>query len=151
MSRKVALARSARLLGIDRHLVQRLIREGRLASCEGMVDLDDLERFFPGAASARNSFAEDLEVIKRTAFSRRVSERAAPDHDTLERRLRKADTDLAVARARGDRYQTIVEELLRWLAARQGTASEGERALMGELNRWLLDRLKDQGGERKAS
>ena len=47
MSQLLTLSRAARLIGVRRGALQGKIRSGELATFEGMVSAEDLQRAFP--------------------------------------------------------------------------------------------------------
>ena len=87
MAELLTLSRAARLVGVARGVLQRKVREGTLASFEGMVRADDLVRAFPGTQLEDNAELSRVERIKERAFGRRVYERSLPDKEVLAARL----------------------------------------------------------------
>lgn len=71
MPQLLTLSRAARLIGVRRGALQSKIRSGELATFEGMVSAEDLQRAYPQARLADDSGLERLERIKDDAFARR--------------------------------------------------------------------------------
>lgn len=111
MAELLTLSRAARLVGVPRGVLQRKVREGTLASFEGMVSADDLVRAFPGTQLDDNAEMARVERIKERAFGRRVYERTLPDKEVLAARLGELARELAQARTRAVRAEALLHEL----------------------------------------
>jgi CDP-4-dehydro-6-deoxyglucose reductase len=99
MSHLLPLSRVARLVGQPRHALQEMIRNGSLATFDGMVELDELLRAFPEVKWDDDAEFRRVTEIKDRAFAKRVLERALPDKDVLVARLNELGDDYAAARA----------------------------------------------------
>ncbi len=142
MGRLVAVARAARLLNIGRSKLQKLIRSGELQTFEGKLDFEALKERFPEMAIDTSPVMERLDLIRATAFSRRVRDTVAPDHDELTCQLKKRNTELSVAEARADKYEELLKDMARHLSEWQNSDDAGKRELAADLSRWLLVRMK---------
>ncbi|AGA33335.1 putative flavodoxin oxidoreductase [Thioalkalivibrio nitratireducens DSM 14787] len=142
MGQRLALAKAASLLGIKRRDLQELIHKGELNTFEGMVDLDELCQCFPAMALNDNAALERVNLIRETAFGRRVSETVALDADSLEQQLRKCNADLSIASTQVKKYRGYIEELARRLGELNRTATSEQKQVIGILNNWLLDKLE---------
>jgi len=142
MAQLIAIAKAARQLGISRHDLQKLVHKGILESFDGSVDFDELCNRFPLLRFNDLLANERMKLIKATAFGRRVAQAVAPERDELETRLHKKEADLAINRARAHRYQSLFEDLLRHLGTLQPDATAEQRVFIGELNRWILERME---------
>ena len=87
MPRLLTLSRAARLVGVRRGALQSRIRSGELATFEGQVSVEDLQRLYPQAGLEDNAGLERFEAIKDAAFARRLRERVLPDPEILMARL----------------------------------------------------------------
>jgi CDP-4-dehydro-6-deoxyglucose reductase len=125
----LTLSRAARLAGVTRGVLQKKIRDGELASFEGMVRIDALLRAFPEAALEDNAELARVSRIKERAFARRVYERALPDKEVLAARLGALSLELAAARASAGRLQALLREL-------------GQRLEGHALGAWLARQLE---------
>src|SRR5512147_2241968 len=140
----LTVSRAARLAGVTRGVLQKKIRDGELASFEGMVRAEDLVRAFPEAQLEDNAELARVGRIKERAFARRVYERALPDKEVLAARLGALGLELAEAKARAARLQALLGELGRrlegqalgaWLGRELETgmaSSEDERQLLAQ-------------------
>ncbi|MHB1189184.1 2Fe-2S iron-sulfur cluster-binding protein [Thiobacillus sp.] len=99
MSHLLPLSRVARLVGQPRHTLQEMIRNGTLATFDGMVELDELLRAFPEVKWDDDAEFRRVTEIKEKAFAKRVLERALPDKDVLVARLNELGDDYAAAKA----------------------------------------------------
>ena len=142
MGHLVGLARAVRVLGISRGEVQRLIHDGELNAPDGMVDIDKLRQLYPGLALNESRLVERIQLLKTTAFSRRVRSTVAPEKDILEIQLNKRNAELSVERALAKKYRELVEEVARKLCEMQDSDDPAQRRVVAEINRWLLLKLE---------
>ncbi len=142
MAQLIAIAKAARQLGISRHDLQKLVRNGVLTSFDGAVDFEELCGRFPLLRLNDILAHERVKLIKATAFGRRVSQAIAPERDELEVRLHKKEADLAINRAMARRYKGLFEDLLHHLGSLQSGANTDQRELIGRLNRWIIERME---------
>ncbi|MBW8370397.1 MAG: 2Fe-2S iron-sulfur cluster binding domain-containing protein [Thiobacillus sp.] len=89
----------AKLVGQPRHTLQEMIRNGTLATFDGMVELDELLRAFPEVKWDDDAEFRRVTEIKDKAFARRVRDLVLPDKDVLVARLNELSDDYAAARA----------------------------------------------------
>ena len=148
MPQLLTLSKAARLIGVRRGALQGKIRSGELATFEGMVSAEDLQRAYPQARLEDNAGLERLERIKDAAFAQRMRERLLPNAEVLAARLAAMSTERGQVEARLDQYRSVVEELQGKLRELSGSASP--RAGAAELLGWLDRRLEPaaKGGER---
>lgn len=142
MGQHVGVAKAAHLLGINRHDLQRMIQRGDLHTFEGQVDIEELRERYPMLVLDEEAELERVNLIKRTAFSRRVTSTVLPDTDELEIQLKKRNAELAVARAREKKYRTMVEDLAQMLCHLQDSDDQAQKELVTIINRWLIERLE---------
>jgi CDP-4-dehydro-6-deoxyglucose reductase, E3 len=141
MGRQVGVAKAASTLGISRHELQRLIHDGDLHTFEGQVDLDELRHRFPTLAMQDDPVKERVDLIRGTAFSRRVTSTVAPDTDTLENQLRRRTADLNVAEEKMKHFRGCIEELAQILGDLNRDATPDQKQVISVINSWLLDKL----------
>jgi CDP-4-dehydro-6-deoxyglucose reductase len=149
MSQLLTLSRAARLVGSTRGVLQQKIRDGELATFEGMVTPQELLRVFPQARLEDNSALERLERLKDAAFTSRLRERILPDPEVLAERLAELGRELADTRAGLEHYRALVNALDERLAELERTSGQG--GLPHELRVWLLRGLSgvtEDRGER---
>ncbi len=139
MPQLLTLSRAARLIGVRRGALQGKIRSGELATFEGMVSAQDLQRVYPQARLEDDSGLERIERIKDAAFARRVRERVLPDAEVLVARLGAISAERAEVEARLEHYREVVQELQRKL--REWAESGSPRAAAASLLDWLDRRL----------
>jgi hypothetical protein len=142
MKQPITVASAARLLGVCRHELQEQIRRGELETFEGRIDPEALKVLYPGLSLDQSRIEERVGLLKQGAFARRVRQEVMPDPDDLPLQLQKSNVELAVQRARAERYLRILEEVTDRLGE-LGACSDGTQpARLSELNRWLADRLQ---------
>ena len=141
MGRQVGVAKAASTLGISRHELQRLIHDGDLHTFEGQVDMDELRQRYPTLALQDDPVKERVDLIRGTAFARRVTSTVAPDTDTLENQLRRRTADLNVAEEKMKHFRGCIEELAQILGDLNRDATPEQKQVISVINSWLLDRL----------
>ncbi|MDH5263434.1 MAG: 2Fe-2S iron-sulfur cluster-binding protein [Betaproteobacteria bacterium] len=129
MSHRLSLSRAAHLVGVHRSTLQKMIGEGRLATAEGMIEIDELRRAFPLAELEASGSIEWVNRIKEESFGRRVRERMLPSQEVLAQRLFAQGLELAGLRRTVQRYHTLVTGLERTLAESFAGHPEQPRAL----------------------
>lgn len=142
MGQQVGVAKAAHLLGISRHDLQRLIHDGELNTFEGQVDMEELRRRYPTLALCDDPVKERIDLIRGTAFGRRVRETLVPETDTLETQLRRRTTDLNVAQAKMRKFRLCIEELAQLLGDLNRDATPDQKKVITIINSWLLDKLE---------
>lgn len=142
MGQQMGVAKAAHVLGISRHDLQRLIHDGELHTFEGQVDIDELRQRYPAMALNDDPIKERVDLIRGTAFARRVVDTIVPDSDTLQNQLRKRNADLSIARAQAQRFRGCIEELAQLLGDLNREATPEQKKVISVVNSWLLDRLE---------
>ncbi len=142
MGQRLTLAKAAGLLGVSRQDLQKLVHDGDLHAFEGKVDLDELRQRYPTIAMQDNPMFERTQLIRQTAFARRVADTVAPDLDDLERQLRKRNADLSIANAKMMKFRGCIEELAQVLGDLNREASPEQKKVIKVVNSWLLDKLE---------
>jgi CDP-4-dehydro-6-deoxyglucose reductase len=111
MSHLVSLSRIAKLMGISRHALQEMIREGTLDTFDGMVELNEMLRAFPESKWDDDAEFRRITEIREKAFGKRVFERALPDKEILAARLFELGNEYAATKA----LLTHYSQVLSWL------------------------------------
>lgn len=111
MSQWLTLSRAAHLLGISRIALQKRIRDGELASFDGMVDAADLQRAWPQLDLDDSGSFEKTRAIREDAFARRLRERVLPTQETLAQRIFAQGQELAELQRTLTRYHALFEAL----------------------------------------
>ena len=142
MGQQVGVAKAAHALGISRHELQRLIHDGELHTFEGQVDMDELRQRYPALAHNDDPMLERIDLIRGTAFARRIRETVVPEKDELESQLRRRTADLSVAEAQMKKFRGCIEELAQILGDLNRDASAEQKAVIKVINSWLLDKLE---------
>jgi CDP-4-dehydro-6-deoxyglucose reductase len=111
MQHLLSLVRAARLVGVARGNLQRMVASGELSSFDGLVALDELQRAFPDAQLADSGALEKVEQIRDHAFARRVLEFALPSQEVLAQRLFAKSVELAEVRRHLQAYHELLISL----------------------------------------
>ncbi len=139
---RLAIAKAAKLLSIDRSELQQMVQQGRLTAFDGMVDFEEICRCYPSLLLNRDGGAnERARLIRATAFGRRVRDTLAPDPAELEVKLRQRETDLSIYREQARHYQSLLNDLLKQLGRLQLNATPEQRPIIDQLNQWLTSRM----------
>ena len=142
MGQHVGVSKAAHILGVDRHDLQQMIRNGELHTFEGSLDMDELRHRYPAMALDENMMLERVKLIRGAAFGRRVSQTILPDTDELEIKLHKRDVALGVAQAQLRKYRGCIEELAQLMGDLNHEATSDQKQMIGVINSWLLDKLE---------
>jgi CDP-4-dehydro-6-deoxyglucose reductase len=126
MTQWVSLSRAARLIGVARGVLQRQIREGQLATADGLVSMASLSTLYPQWNAEESGAFEHVMQLRDEAFGRRVLERMLPSQAILTQRLFAQSRELADVRRHLQRYHALVVELQQRLEAIPGTVANAE-------------------------
>lgn len=143
MAQYVGVAKAAQLLGISRRKLQAYMRDGRLETREGRLDVEELRRFYPELQVSDDQAVERARHLKASAFSRRVRETLTPDTDALIDQLKRAKADAAVEKGRADHYREVLEALCERMRVTAEEMEEADRELLYDLSGWLYSRLNE--------
>jgi len=142
MTQYLGVAKAAKLLGVPRDTLQQLIRRGDLETFEGKVDLEALKKRFPALALDDSSMVERTQIIRDSAYAKRVQETLSPSKEDLQSQIRRLIVELSVARVKQKSYRDLFTELLDKLTELQQNAQPEQQWFIDELNSWLLERIK---------
>ena len=143
MTRLIDAAKAARYLGISRTELQKLIRNGELQNFEGKVDLQQLEKLYPALHAPPPSLLEDTNIIRDSAYARRIQSLFDPSREELESQVKHLRVQLSVERVKARSNQKLVDELLGHIGSLQQTASQEQKQLLQELNQWLREHVQE--------
>lgn len=140
MAKYLAVAKAARLIGVKRAILQKLIRDGDLHTFEGMVDMDELEQQFPAVQWETSPMVERAKILRDNAYGRRLQSTFFNEQDSLEIQLKRLQVELALHKSKESSYRQILVELMERLGQLQ--QRDSHRQIAGELNAWLLEKFK---------
>jgi CDP-4-dehydro-6-deoxyglucose reductase len=143
MSRLLPLSRVAKLVKQPRHALQEMIRSGTLATFDGMVEFDELQRVFPGVKWDDDAEFRRVTEIKDRAFAKRVRERALPDKDVLAARLNEMGDEYAAAKALLIHYGNVMAWLDEKIAEMDEDASDETHHALHSVRAFLLRNLAE--------
>lgn len=135
MPQLLTLSRAARLIGVRRGALQSKIQNGELATFEGMVSAEDLQRAYPQAHLEDNSGLERLDRIKDAAYAQRMRERLMPSAEALAARLIAMSKEREKVETRLEHYRAIFQEIRTKLA--EGSDSGSPDTAAARLLAWL--------------
>ena len=143
MANTVGVAKAAKMLGISRVSLQKMIRGGELHTFEGLVDLDELKRCFPALAINKSPVLERTQIIRDSAYGKRVQQHLLPE-DSLQRQIKRIKVDLSVQKTKALNYQKLFNDLLDTLSELQQSQDEASKNIAAQLNLWLLSRIEEK-------
>jgi CDP-4-dehydro-6-deoxyglucose reductase len=142
MTQWLSLSRAARLVGVARGVLQKEIREGRLATSDGLVSTASLGALYPDFSLEESGAFERVARLKEEAFGRRVLEHVLPSQAVMARRLFAQSQELADVRRHLQRYHELVVATQRGIDELATTiADPGLARLSAALERGLADVL----------
>ena len=142
MTQWLSLSRAARLIGVARGVLQKQIREGRLATSDGLVSTESLSALFPEFSLEESGAFERVARLKEEAFGRRVFEHALPSQQVMAQRLFAQSQELADVRRHLQRYHELVAATQRRIDALAASTSDSALAqLSAALERGLAEVL----------
>lgn len=141
MAQLLTLSRAARLVGVSRGALQRKVKDGELASFDGMIAVEDLQAAYPDFKTEDELLLERVNKIKDDAFAKRVRERVLPPQDVLARRLFEQSRELADVKTHLQRYHTLLTRLQERMRE-IGAGGDGRlRAAIADLDDWIAQQL----------
>jgi len=146
MSHYLPLARVARLVGVTRSTLQRMIRDSEISTFDGEVEMEELLRVFPDVKWQADGEFERVEEIKRKAFGKRIMERVLPDKEVLAERLFELGKEFAGAKSMLLHY----DQIFRWLEEKMEAVAEddsGAADALQSLRIWLRRELDEAPAE----
>lgn len=146
MSHLLPLSRVARLVGLSRSVLQKMVRNNELSTFDGEVDMEELLRVFPDVRWEDDGEYQRVEEIKRKAFGKRIFERMMPDKEVLAERLYELSKEFAATKSLLLHYDQVFD----WLETKMDEMAEDEPdsadALMS-LKIWLTQHRDEIPGE----
>jgi CDP-4-dehydro-6-deoxyglucose reductase len=143
MSHLLPLSRVARLVGLSRHALQEMIRNGTLATFDGMVELDELLRAFPDVKWDDDAEFRRVSEIKEKAFARRVRDLVLPDKEVLAARLTELGNEYAAAQSLLMHYGNVIGWLDEKIDEIEEEASAETRHALHTVRAFLLRHLAE--------
>jgi len=137
------LSRVTKLVGISRHALQELIRSGSLDTFDGMVEMNELLRAFPGTQLDDDAEFRRITEIKEKAFGKRVFERAMPDKEVLSARLLELGNEYAATKALLMHYSNILSWLDEKIDELEEQQSAETRHALHMLRAFIVRHLAD--------
>jgi len=142
MSQLLSLSRAARLVGVNRSELQKRVKQGELATFDGMVTVDNLLAAYPSAQLEDNTDYSRVSLIKERAFGKRVFERAMPDVETLATRVNELSKELTLSQTRIKQFNILLDRLRAKLNEVETQSMAEAKTTMNSLKNWLADEVK---------
>ncbi len=142
MSHTFSLSRVARLVGVSRSTLQRMIKAGEISTHDGEVEMDELLRVFPDVKWENDGEYARVEEIKKKAFAKRVFERALPDREVLADRLFDLSSEFAAAKSLLMHYDQLFDWTLRKLDDVAETGGADTAQAVSALKTWLRGQIQ---------
>ncbi len=135
MSKLLSLTRAARLVGVNRVVLQKKIQTGELDAHDGMVNVDDLLACYPHAELEDTVEIQRISRIKEQAFGKRVFERALPDAEVLAARVTELSKTLDQSQSMLENLKGLLNKLLKRLDETQCDAASQQA--VSDLKLWI--------------
>lgn len=142
MSHTFSLSRVARLVGVSRSALQRMVKDGALQSQNGQVEMDELLRVFPDVKWEDDGEYARVEEIKKKAFAKRIFERALPDREVLADRLFDLSTEFAAAKSLLTHYEQLFDWTLKKLDDVAESGGPATLQAVSSLKQWLRGQIQ---------
>ncbi|MGQ9686708.1 MAG: 2Fe-2S iron-sulfur cluster-binding protein [Thiobacillaceae bacterium] len=142
MSHTFSLSRVARLVGVSRSTLQRMIKAGEIRTYDGEVEMDELLRVFPDVKWENDGEYQRVEEIKKKAFAKRIFERALPDREVLADRLFDLSSEFAAAKSLLMHYEQLIDWTLRKLDDVAETGGAETAQAVTSLKHWLRSQVQ---------
>ena len=139
-NRLLDIARAARLAGVPRDEIQRLIATGKLEAFEGKVDIANLVKVYPEIGGRPASMLEFVSQIKEDAM-RKTAFPEVQDVTSLRRELRQLRSEVAYHKQQAERYRHILTDLSGMLLDLQEKVDQKQR--VKAVLQWLESKLKE--------
>ena len=140
MSRFLSLSQAARLVGATRGTIQSHIRQGRLSTFEGQVELGELLKVYPDVSAEDSVMLERLDRIKAQAPFK-YTQGNYPDAADMASEIQRLRVALGDARVELDAYRGITAELKARLEGLQEDCDHRQKVLLGTVITWLMHKL----------
>ena len=115
MERLLSVSRAAKLVGVSRGSLQKMLQDGELVSFEGKLKLSDLSRRFPDIEIEDNAQLEKIDEIVEGALKRargiKLQKLLSPDLGTLAARVHALSKELALNRAQISYEKGVLEHI----------------------------------------
>ncbi len=141
MTQSISLSRAARLVGVTRNELQKRIRDGKLPSFDGFINLDDLLASYPNAQLEDNGEYARVVHIKERAFGKRVFERAMPDVEVLAARVTEMSRELSGAQTRIMHFNTLLDRLQNKLSEIEGSCHVEDKTIVNNFKTWMKNEI----------
>ena len=135
MQEKLPVFRAARLVGVSRKTLQEKIRLDGVSTFEGTISVADLLTLYPKADLSRDSEYERIQLIKDTAFARRVRQSVLPDAATLASRLADLGRTLVETKDHLSQYTLVLEHVAERLSIME-SGKDNQKGIHELLN-WI--------------
>lgn len=142
MSQLLSLSRAARLVGVNRSELQKHVKQGKLLTFDGKVNVDNLLATYPDAQLEDNTEYSRVLFIKEKSFGKRVFERVMPDVETLATRVNELSKELTLSQAQVKQCKNLLDRLGTKISDVEQHATTEQKAAMVSLKNWLTDEVK---------
>lgn len=143
MDHLLSLSQAARMVGVRRTTLQRLIQDGRLSVFEGSIRLSELMKEFPEADADRSGMLDKMQRNQDGALFKPLRA-SAPDPEQLGAEVHRLRLELADARGEIAAYRQLTIELKDRLYDMQEQCDKRQGMMLGALITWLVQRMNQR-------
>lgn len=140
MDHLLSLSQAARLVGVRRKTLQKLVQDGRLTVFEGSIRTSELLKEFPQASPERSAMVDKMQRIQDGALFK-FPPHSPPDAESLAAEIHRLRLQLSEAKAELGAYRGLTLELQDRLYEMQEHCDKRQGMLLGALITWLAQRM----------
>lgn len=141
MDHLLSLSQAARMVGVRRRTLQKLVQDGRLSTFEGSIRTSELLKEFPEASPENSAIVDRMQRIQDGALFKFQAE--VPDAETLAAEAHRLRLELGEARAELAAYRQLAVELKDHLYEMQDQCDKRQGMLLGAVITWLAHRMNE--------
>nr|MBS0021741.1 hypothetical protein [Gammaproteobacteria bacterium] len=139
-NRLLDVSRAARLAGVPREEIQRLIAAGELEAFEGKVDIDNLASIYPEIGRRPAGMLEFVSQLKEDAMWKTPFP-DVQDAASLRGELRQLRSEVAHHKQQADSYRRILTDIKGMLLDIQDKVDQKQR--VQAVIKWLERKLRE--------
>ena len=143
MDHLLSLSQAARMVGVRRKTMQKLIQDGRLHVFEGSIRMSELMKEFPKADGDRSGMLDKMQRNQDGALFKFLPD-SAPDPERIAGEMHRLRLELADARGEVAAYRQLTAELKDRLYDMQEQCDKREGMMLGALITWLVQRTNQR-------
>jgi CDP-4-dehydro-6-deoxyglucose reductase len=143
MDRLLSLSQAARMVGVRRKTLQKLVQQRRLSVFEGSIRMSELLKEFPDVERDRSGMLERVQRFQDGALFKFLPD-SDQDLEKLGAEMHRMRLELAEAREEIAAYRELTCELKDRLYDLQEQCDKRQGMVLGALITWLAHRMSQR-------